>query len=371
MKTKCKLIPIIFIAVMGTLFTSMPVSGETEAEKPLTTEAIINRNIEAAGGRESLERVKTLNFQVGTQTYTASGGILKVESALQAPAVFETLLADETQVQRNTLGRTVAVTGIEAGRWLVLARVFSGCFSLNRFAGALEYAGLKTFGPERFHLLAHDTAGLSVTFYVDAADFLLKRLVMSGRDAAGQAWEQSGEFAAFSRQENIMLPTVLFFSQLGVSGTYSQRPQPLDAVRINPELPSDFFQNLEINAGKVSAAAGRLEGNIMGAFFDDEDLFVQIFSNWTSTEIEAAGFKNNDLLVVRSNGFEFETRLFITENQVNDPTVYAPGNSLFTHLPARRPLFYAQFNTCSPKEKFAALKAGIKLLAPLQAHKKK
>jgi len=351
-------------------WSAVPVCGQDASEKPLSADAIVTRNVEAAGGREKLERVKALRFQAGTQTYTASGSMLKVESALELPAVFETLCADGAAVRRNTLGRMADVAGIEAARWRLLAKVFSGCFTLERFAGALSYAGVKTFGPERSHVLLHEASGLRVEFHVDAADFLLKRLVMRGRDSDGQPWEQSGEFAAFAGRDGLMLPTYLFFSQVGVSGTYSQRPQPLGDVRVDPELPAGYFQNLDINAGKTSAEAGRMKGNILGAFFDDEELFVQIFSNWTTAEIEAAGFHNGDLLALSSNGIEFETRLFITEDQVNDPTVYAPGNSLFTHLPSRRPLFYAQFNTCAPREKFAALKAGFKLLAPLAARRK-
>jgi hypothetical protein len=370
MKGKCKISAVCAVVLWTAVSAAMVGSEETAADKPLAAGTIVSRNIAAAGGRENLERVKAIRFQVGTQIFTAAAARLKVQSAIEPPAVFETLLADGAGVRRNTLGRTVPVTGIEAGRWLLLARLFGGCFTLDRFAGALNYDGMKAFGPERFHVLSHDAAGLRVTFHVDAADFLLKRLVMSGRGAAGLACEESAEFAAFSRQESIMLPTVLFFSQLGVSGTNSQRPQTLDAVRFNPELAAGFFQSLEINAGTPSAAAGRLDGNVLGAYFDDEDFFVQIFSNWTIDEVEAAGFKNNDLLVLSSNGVEFESRLFISSDQVNDPTVYAPGNSLFTRAPSRRPLFYAQFNTCSPREKFVALKAGIKVLAPLQARKK-
>ncbi len=370
MKYTCGFCAVCAMVSWAVAATAMAGDGLSTAEKPVTAAAVISRNVAAAGGREILERVKAIRFQAGTQTFTAAAARLKVESALKPPAVYETLLVNLDRVQRNTLGRMADVTGVEAGRWRILARVFGSSFTLDHFADALAYDGQKAFGPERYYVLTHDAADLRVTFFVDAADFLLKRLVISGRDAAGQAWEQSGEFAVFTRQEGIMLPTVLFFSQLGISGTYSQRPQPMDAVRINPGLPDDFFQSLDINAGKASTRTGQMDGNVLGAFFDEEDLFVQIFSNWTSAEIEAAGFKNNDLLVLSSNGVEFETRLFITEDQVNDPAVYAPGNSLFTHLPSRRPLFYAQFNTCSPREKFDALKAGIKVLAPLQARKK-
>jgi len=234
----------------------------------------------------------------------------------------------------------------------------------------LTYEGLKNLGPERHHILSTEVEALRASFSVDASDFLVKRMVLSGVDESGESWEESTEFGSSETVEGIKLPTAIYVSQVGVGGTYSPGSRPLADFRINAELQAGFFDDLKVNAGRAAASPGRLEGNVLLGMFDEEDLFVRVFTNWAEEDIWTAGFKNGDVLILASGGAEFETRLYLLENQVDDPTVYSPGNSLFTHTPTRFPAFYAQFNTLSPKERFDDLRAKIKVLAPIQARKK-
>jgi hypothetical protein len=336
-----------------------------------TAADIISSNVQAAGGVEALARVKNVSFAAGPAKYTASAdGRMAVRYALEEPVVYEVLIVSGPAVGRNSLNRVSELSGVERGRWLCLARLVSGLFTLKNFGPDLTYEGLKTLGPERHHVLSTRIEGLRASFSVDAADFLVKRMVLSGADPAGESWEESTEFGSAEAVEGLKLPTALYVSQVGVGGTYSPGPRPLADFRINAELPAGLFDDLKVNCGAAEVSPGRLTGNVLLGQFDEEDLFVRVFTNWTEEDVEAAGFKNGDILIVASGGAEFECKLYILENQVNDSTVYSPGNSLFTHTPTRFPGFYAQFNTLSPKERFDDLRAKIKVLAPIQAGKK-
>ena len=318
-----------------------------------------------------MARVKNVSFAAGPARYTASAdGRMAVRYALEEPVVYEVLIVSGPAVGRNSLNRVSKLSGVERGRWLCLARLVSGLFTLKNFGPDLTYEGLKILGPERHHVLSTRLEGLRALFSVDASDFLVKRMVLSGVDPAGESWEESTEFGSAEAVEGFKLPAAFYVSQVGVGGTYSPGPRPLSDFRINTELQADFFDDIKVNCGRAEAALGRLEGAVLLGMFAEEDLFVRVLTNWTEEDITAAGFKNGDILIVTSGGAEFETKLYVLENQVDDPTVYSPGNSLFTHTPTRFPGFYVQFNTLSPKERFDDLRTRIKVLAPVQARKK-
>ena len=359
------------IIVAATWISTLNRPAGTAAQGQISAEDIISKNVQAAGGAEALARVRNVSFAAGTARYTASAdGRMAVRYALEDPAVYEALIVSGTAVRRNSLNRISELSGVERGRWVCLARLAGGLFTLKNFGPDITYEGLKTFGPERHYILSTRVEGLRAVFSVDASDFLVKRMVLSGVDAAGESWEESTEFGSAETVEGFRLPTALYVSQVGVGGTYSPGPRPLSDFQIDSELPAGFFDDLKVNCGRAEAAPGRLEGNVLLGLFEEEDLFVRIFTNWTEEDIRAAGLKNGDILIMASGGVEFETKLYVLENQVDDPTVYSPGNSLFTHTPTRFPGFYAQFNTLSPRERFDDFRARIKPLASVQARKK-
>lgn len=359
------------IIVAATLVLALNRPTRIAAQGQLSAEDIISKNIQAAGGMEALARVRNLSFAAGPARYTASAdGRMAVRYVLEEPVVYEALIVTGTAVRRNSLNRVSELSGVERGRWLCLARLVSGLFTMKNFGPGLTSEGLKAYGPERHYVLSTAVEGFRVSFSVDASDFLVKRMVLSGVDTAGERWEESTEFGGAEAVEGFKLPTALYVSQVGISGTYSPGPRPLGDFRINAEIQPGLFDDLKVNCGRAEAAPGRIEGEVLLGMFDEEDLFVRIFTNWMEEDIRAAGFKNGDILTIASGGAEFESKLYVLENQVDDPTVYSPGNSLLTHTPTRFPGFYAQFNTLSPKARFDDLRAKIKVPAPIQAIKK-
>jgi hypothetical protein len=197
-------------------------------------------------------------------------------------------------------------------------------------------------------------------------------MVLSGKNPDGDGWEQVFEFGNSAAVEGILIPSAIFVSQVGVQGTGSPRARNIENVQVNPELSENFFKSLDVHVGQKSSVPGRLEGCILGSVFDDADdeFFVLIFTNWTEEEIRTAGFRNGDRIVLTSGGAEFEANFYFTEDDVADPTTYAPGNALFTLNPVRYAMFYIQFNTLLPKERFQDLRGRIKLLSPVLAQEK-
>ncbi len=359
------------IIILAAIFLAFCVWARGLDDAGLTARDVISKNLTAAGGAETVSRVGSLSFSAGASKYAASAdGRMKVRSVLEEPAVFEAVLVEGTSVRKNSLGRVSEVKGFERMRWIILGRLIGGLFTLKPFEESLVYEGTASFGPERHHVLSSRIDGVKVSFYVDSTDFLVKRLVLSGAGADGQNMEECHEVAYGPGGERPRLPSTMFVAQVGVGGTYAPAARPLSDIKLEENLPDGFFKEFGINAGRAAAAPGRLEGNILFGQFDEEDFFVRIMTNWTEDDIRASGFQNGDVLVLSSGGAEFETKLFILESQVNDPDVYAPGNSLFTHMPNRYPMFYAQFNSLYPEERFLALRARIKVLAPITARKK-
>lgn len=357
---------ILFLLLL--LWMAAVICGQSE---PLpAVDEVIARNIRAAGGAEKLASVKNFSFQVGyMEHYTLSENRLKLRLSVEEPVVYEVLIAAGQRVRRNSLGRLSELSGVERGRWLALAPLYSGLFTLKNIPGPFVDQGLRAFGPERYRVLQAALGDLQASFYVDAADFLVKRMVLAGADDSGQAWELSCEFADFTTSDGIMIPKGIFLSQVGVSGTSSPRAREISKVVFNEQLPDDAFDSLDIRAGRSIATPGQVDGNVLFYFFDD-DFFVQIFTNWTIEDVRAAGWQNGDRLVYSIGGATFESRIYFPEDKVDDPTVYAPGNSLTSYNPARYPAFYIQFNTLSPRERFDDLKSRVKTLSAIQARKK-
>jgi predicted aldo/keto reductase-like oxidoreductase len=248
------------IVIAATLILTLNRPASTAAQGQLSAEDIISKNVQAAGGAEALARVKTVSFTAGPAGYTASAeGRMKVRYVLEEPAVYETLIVSGRSVRRNSLNRVSDLSGVDRGRWICLARLVSGLFTLKNFSLGLTYEGLKIFGPERHHILSTEVEGLRASFSVDATDFLVKRMVLSGVELAGEGWKESTEFGSAEIVEGIQLPTALYVSQVGVGGTYSPGPRPLADFRINADLPTGFFDDLKVNAGRAEASLKRLQ----------------------------------------------------------------------------------------------------------------
>ena len=264
------------------------------AQTSLSLKDILRKNIEASGGKGKLAEVKTLSFRTGgMRNIVSSSGEFKATSG-KDPVVMEAVLVAGGKVVRNSFGVASDVADPQATVYQTMAKLYAGLFSLAKFEGRLRLVGIQSFGPEKFyHLTTKGPAGpVAVHFYLRADDFLLKRLVFSGTTSEGDKYEVNYDFAPFEEIESLKLPLSWFVSQVGTRGNLTE----MSEVKANVALDKGFFAKAETNIGRTEASPGQLTGNVLD--WDASPFGLTIITNWTRKDIEAAGLRTGDKLVL-------------------------------------------------------------------------
>ncbi len=269
-------------------------AGLLAAQTDLSLKDVLRKNIEAAGGKAKLAQIKTLAFRTGgAQNFVSAAGDLKVVTG-KAPAVTEAVLVAGGKAVRNSFGVESEITGPQVTVYRTMAKLYAGLFSLAKFEGQLALVGVKSFGPERFYdLTPSGPAGpVAVHFFLRTDDFLLKRLVFTGKTPEGDKYEVNYDFAPFEDVEGLSLPLSWFASQVGTRGNLTE----LSEVKANVALDKAFFKKAEVNIGRIEASPGQLKGNVLD--WNASPFGLTIITNWTRKNIEAAGLKTGDKLVL-------------------------------------------------------------------------
>lgn len=267
--------------------------------------SILEKNVEAAGGKAKISEIQNYSFTQGDQTvYLSSNGVMKITSG-KDPVITEVILASSEGVKRNCFNQVTVYESFDKWMNQSLAKLQSALFTLSNFSGSLTYQGLKQFGPKSLHMLTSAEGDLNVEFYVDSGDNLLKRLVFSGYSEKSGKLETNYDFLTFQEVGGITIPESWFASQVGTRGTL----QNVENVRFNRELPSDFFESDAVNVGEVEIGEGTLGGRIVDFSMMRGNRLV-ISSNWTDACIEQAGFQNEDNLNLEVAGRTLEIVLY-------------------------------------------------------------
>jgi hypothetical protein len=354
--------------LIGLILSS--VASLAGGQEPMTADAILAKCVEATGGAPRLAAVQALSFRAGPQTYLArADGRLKVTAGIDPPVVYEAVLVAGGRVVKNTLNRREEASGAEAARWAALARFLGGVFTPRLFPGPIALAGVRRYGPARHYLLTTRQGDAEIAFSIDAADFLVRRMLLRVPVAGQDPYELSCEFANHKDVQGLRLPSTVFFSQVGVGGTGAPGPRPVSEVAIDPPVPAGAFDAVEVNAGAVRAAPGALQGQTLGGFgFDDERIAV-VFTNWGREEVELAGFKAGDRLAVRLDGLDYEATFFPSEDEANVEGAYAPGKAMLTLWPSRVPMYHLYFSVL-PQDLYDLVRAKSGVFRPVEARRK-
>jgi hypothetical protein len=265
---------------------------------------ILEKNIQAAGGREALSKIKNYSFKYGPKTYyMATSGLMKLTDG-RRPVITEVILVEKDKVRRNCFNKISELSGFEKSSYKCLAQLRSGLFTLINFAGRLELKGKRTFGPEKLYLLTTSVGELEVEFYLDSDEFILKRLVLKGFNRSRGKYEVNHDFGPYQEINGIKIPTSWFSSQVGARGSNYE----ITDVKINPPLANDFFFTIDVNVGTVEIAEGALSGNIIESRFRRNVL--QISTNWTDECLKRAGFKSKDKLILQMRDKEIEINFY-------------------------------------------------------------
>jgi hypothetical protein len=321
---------------------------------------IIEKNIQASGGKEKLAQIQNFSFKSGsTRYYATSAGELKFTTG-KDPVVTEAVLVRWGKVQRNYFNETTELTGIRKATNEVLAKLYGGLFSLIRFQGQLDYQGLKAYGPEKLHHLSTKAEPLQVNFFLLQDDFRLKRLVFQGQTPEGEKYEVNYDFASFEDVEGVTVPLSWFSSQVGTRGTLVE----ISEVKVNQLLDKNFFAKAEVNVGATEAKPGRLKGNVLDANASPNGFTAA--TNWMKKDIDKAGFKTGDKLSLIVEDTEIELVFYATANELPPQPELAKGARILAPQPRGGDTFAIQFFGGDA----GGFAAKFKVLAPIEITRK-
>ena len=270
----------------------------------LSEKDIVEKNIQAAGRKETLAQVKNFSFQAGSRTYYLSfSGEMKITEG-EKPVIMEVILVDKDKVRRNCFNNLSEFKGIEKATYQTMAKLYAGLFTLAQFEDQLEFQGLTTFGPKKHYMFTSKVNDLEVELYLDTDEYTLKRVVMKGYDAENNKYEVNHDFGPYQEMAGVRIPSSWFRSQVGTRGQLHE----ITDVKINPALDKDFFSTLAVNIGEVGIAEGALNGNVIEFTFQRGMLMIG--TNWTEKCIQKAGFKAKDNLILQIGDREIEVDFY-------------------------------------------------------------
>jgi len=341
------------------LLAAFPLSSSAGEE--LSLKALVQKNIEASGGKEKLSQVKNVSFRAGnTRFLIAASGEVKLSTG-KDPVVTEVILVKDGRVMRNSYNTIVEVLDPEKTVYLTLAKLYAGLFSLTKFDGELKLEGLKSFGPEKlWHLTPAKPGAVEVGFFLRPDDFRLKRLVFQGKTAEGDIYEVNTDFGPFEAVEGINMPLSWFSSQVGTRGNLSE----VTDVKLSQPLPKELFSELKVNVGAIEAGPGHLRGNVLD--FNTSPYGLMIATNWRKGDIEKAELRTGDKLSLLVEGIESELVFYASSSEVPSRDELAKGARLMMPMPRGGDTFVLQFIAVDT----APIASKLAPLTPIEIRKK-
>ncbi len=331
-----------------------------QAQAALSLKDILEKNLQASGGREKLVQVKSLSFKIGTSLYvTDSEGRMKVMMGKE-PVVTEATLVTKDKVQRNSFNNVTELTGTQKAVYQTLAKLYAGVFSMMNFETQLQLQGLKIFGPEKLYHLSAKSDGLIVDFFLRTEDFLLKRLVFHGMTPEGDKYEVNYDYGPFEQAGDYLLPLSWFASQVGTRGNLVE----LTDVKVNLPLEKNFFATLDVHIGTVTVAPGALKGNVLDV--NARPNVLTVITNLTKKDLDLAGLKTNDRLILTAEGIESELVFYATANELPAQNILAQGASVLSPMPRGGETYVIQFIATNTSQ----IAPKLKVLAPIDLKKK-
>ena len=335
------------------------------AQANLSPRDVLEKNVQASGGKEKLSEIQNLSFKSGgTRYFASSSGELKIVTEGKESVITEVILVKGDKVQRNSFNIVSELTGTRKAVTQTLAKLFAGIFTLQKFEKDLKFQGLKTYGSKKLYHLTTTADSHKVDLFLAEDDFFLKRMVFQGMGQEGDKVEVNYDFAPFEETEGAKIPLSWFSSQVGTRGTLTE----ITEIKINQALEKDFFSKLDVNIGTVEAAAGHLKGNILD--FNSSPNGLTITTNWTKIDIDKAGLKTGDELTFmneRANAGVIAGLVFYAAaNEIPPPNELAKGARILSPAPRGGETYAIQFFglTMSPPP------SSLQILAPIEIVKK-
>jgi len=266
----------------------------------LSVQELVEKNIQAVGGKEIIAKVENFSFRAGPKTYFVSSlGQMKIIQG-KDPVVTEAILVDSEKVKKNCYNNISEINGLQKATYQAFGKLRGGIFTLINFKDQLELHGLKTFGPKKHYMLSAKIEELEVDFYLDSEEYMIKRVVFKGFDPEEGKYEVNHDFGPLQEVNGIKIPSTWYSSQVGTRGTLHQ----ISGVTLNLSLDKDFFSKLKVNIGKVEILPDALSGNIIEFAFQRGMLLIG--TNWTNQCFKKVGFKTKEKLILQISDTEID-----------------------------------------------------------------
>jgi len=294
---------------------------ESPAQEPLSVKALVEKNVQAAGGTDKIASIKNCTFTLGPETvYVTADGQMKITTG-KAPVISEITLVNKDKVIKNCFNEVTELTGSDKSITRVLAMLRSGLYTMSKLESLLKSEGIKRFGPVIYYAVSAQAEGLKVYFYLDSTEFTIKRIVFQGQDKKGESYEMSQDFGPYQTMDGITLPTSWYSAKVGARGeTYT-----MENVKWNQPLEGAFFTDYAVNVGTVKIAKGELSGQIVDV--GRMGNYVVIYTNWTPKCIQQAGFAPKDKLMLQISNKALE--VVLEESQPSRTAMSTGGMTMF------------------------------------------
>ena len=334
--------------------------------RTLSLKEILEKNIEAGGGFDSISRIKNLSFQAGPwgpfAYFVSSNGDVKITFGGE-PVILEATTVSQVQVRRNDLNGISDVSGFEKYRLQCLARLFCGLFTLIHFKDNLDYLGEKKYGSERNHVLTTPFGDLKVTFHLDTEAFVITRVLFEGYEENQGHYVYNIDFGPYRLFDNVNLPSSMFGAQLGSQGVQLN----ISKVKTNESIDEDFYSELDINAGVPFISKGIIHGNVL-SYGKRSDL-IHILTNWTKGFIQKAGLQTEDQLILELDGEEIEIGFYTSVEEAISMNAFGPGSNIMTSNLEIDMAYWIRFYLSKPGQG-DRIKKKLGLLVPIKLRRR-
>ena len=209
-----------------------------------TVEAILQKHIEALGGREKLESIKTRHIVAQRvepngqsepeELWQTTGGQSRMETRYGNVVVVEVFDGKETWKSVNDRMIDLKLDEVEQIRREALV---AWGLNLESIRSMLEYKQVEQIGDRIAHLIVRKTSGnLDERLYFDVESGLLIRRICSVPTVLG-AFEYQVEYNDYQVMSDFLQPTKIRFAVPNVTWT-----RQVISVEINPDINSTLFQ---------------------------------------------------------------------------------------------------------------------------------
>ncbi len=209
-----------------------------------TVEAILQKHIEALGGREKLESIKTRHIVAQRvepngqsepeELWQTTGGQSRMETRYGNVVVVEVFDGKETWKSVNDRMIDLKLDEVEQIRREALV---AWGLNLESIRSMLEYKQVEQIGDRNAHLIVRKTSGnLDERLYFDVESGLLIRRICSVPTVLG-AFEYQVEYNDYQVMSDFLQPTKIRFAVPNITWT-----RQVIAVEINPDINATLFQ---------------------------------------------------------------------------------------------------------------------------------